>query len=85
MQLSDVLKDTDATEEAYSEMRFQEYLARLSALPVWKKKELEREMKKMELTHADVMRIINGGDDWPPDISSEEHGEMVQLCGDERV
>ena len=85
MQLSDVLKDTDATGEAYSEMQFQKYLEILSELPAWKKKELDRQMKKMELTHADVMRIINGGDDWPPDISTEEHWEMRRLCGDELV
>jgi hypothetical protein len=44
LALSDVITETDALEDAVSEIEFQERLKELSELPKWKKRELMREM-----------------------------------------
>jgi len=82
MQLSDTISNTDAIEEACDETRFQQYIEKIDALPLWKKKELEEEMRRYEFTLSDIVRIMEGGDDWPPTIDGYEHGEMQRNCGD---
>ena len=63
MQLSDILKDTDAIHDAISEMKFQAYLKKISELPDWKKGEIEKEVNKRDFTWGDLARIFGCGDE----------------------
>ena len=59
MQLSDILKDTSPINEAADEVRFDFYLRRLSELPDWKKREIERMRGEDGLSILEVMEIFN--------------------------
>lgn len=61
-QLFDVLKDTDATEEAIEEIELQKYLKKLSELPDWKKKKMEEKIRSKDFTLEDLIRIFDGED-----------------------
>jgi len=58
MQLSDVLEDTNAIQEAIDETNFQKRLAIKSRLPKWKKIELLEQIKKSEFGLEDIFRIF---------------------------
>jgi hypothetical protein len=58
MQLSDVLKETDAIEDAIEEVEFEKRLKKLDSLPAWKKKELLEQIKKSEFGFEDICRIF---------------------------
>jgi len=58
MQLSDVLKDTDAVKEAIVETDFNYYLKILSELPDWKKKEIEETVYEADFTIADLIKVF---------------------------
>jgi len=58
MQLSDVLKDTDAVKEAIVETDFNYYLKILSELPDWKKKEIEETVYEVDFTIADLIKVF---------------------------
>jgi hypothetical protein len=58
MQLSDVLEDTDAIEEAILETSFQARLKKLSRLPKWKKEEELERLINQEFGFEDVIRIV---------------------------
>jgi len=59
MQLSDILEDTNAIDDAIDEVKFQKYLRWLSGLPDWKKRELASLLDRQRFTFADLEGIFN--------------------------
>lgn len=59
MQLSDVLENTGAVNDIIKEMKFNEYLERLSKLPPWKKKELEEDIYSRDFGLKDLVQIFD--------------------------
>ena len=57
MGLDDIFEDSDPIQEAIDELLFQEHLKKLSELPDWKKKEVEKELKFQETGVLDLGEI----------------------------
>lgn len=58
MQLSDIFEDTNPIMDALDETLFQEHLRKLSELPDYKKKEVEKIIRNSEFGLYDMIKIF---------------------------